>query len=103
METKDIVTIMSAIFGISATGFFFLAMWLRNIGIDMQKIRLDLEARVPFEWIEKTFKPEITQDLRSIIDELKEIKGFLLKVTEYGYRIDYIEKNCRKQHEDIHK
>lgn len=113
MDERTILMVMTSIFGISATGFFFLAMWLRNIGIDMQKLRLDMESKVPFKWIEETFKPEITADLREIIDELRGIKvalvgdidrkGLLTRVHEHQNKLDEMERVCTKKHESFDK
>ena len=94
-------------FGICATGFFFLTLWLRSLTKDLSDLKLDLKERVEYEWMEKVFKKDMQREFDSInksVSKLTEAiigtvekKGMLTKVHEHDDRIARMEDTCKRQ------
>jgi hypothetical protein len=123
MDTKLILTIMLAIFSTCATGFFFLALWLRNLSKahqqEVEMLKLSMKDKVDFKWIETTFKPDLKLEIKQIeiqlqtnfdklSTELSKIsvvlvgdldkKGIVTFLHEHSDRITKIEEHCEKTH-----
>ena len=96
MDNGQLLFILTWGLGICVTGFMFLVGWIIKINIDLQK-------KVPYEWMEKTFSPEIRTDFKRLEDGMKEIKdaiigtvdkvGVITKLHEHEKRIVTLEDN----------
>lgn len=113
-----------AIFGTSVSGFFFLALWIRTSHSSLSKsldglkdsirdeqanIKLELEKRVDFKWLESCFKKDIKDEIsemKLILTQIKdtmtgtvEKKGAITKLHELDDRLNRLEKS----HAEFHK
>lgn len=95
MDNSQLLSILTWGLGVCVTGFLFLVGWIIKINIELQK-------RVPYEWIEGTFKAEIKADFLSLEKSFKEVKdaivgtvdksGVITKLHDHEKRLEELEE-----------
>ena len=114
-----VVAIVISLFGVCATGFFFLAVWLRSVVKEVETVKLSVKNCVTYTWFEETFKKELKEDLTKLeaglvlsnsglakeVSKLSEAimgtvdrRGLLTKFHEHDDRLTRVEVKCEKQH-----
>ncbi len=102
METKVIIYVIFAVFGVCATGFFFLSVWLRSLNKDIADIKLEMKDKMSFDWFEEIYKKELRKEFEGINKEVSKLteaimgtvekKGMLTKVHSHEDRIIKLEE-----------